>query len=126
MLLGIAAGLQILVAAANLPAKRILSLDADLSRLPLLPRQFYRVQHAYIVGILLFFGGVTIFRPSDIAPGGPLAAFLAVFWGARLVVQRFYYDPQVLRRHRWADTFFTLAFAFLTLVFAARAAGALP
>lgn len=119
-LLWVAGGLQLIIAAANLPAKRILALEADLAKLTPMVRQIYHVQHAYIVGILVFFGGLTLTRPLD----GPLAAFLALFWGARLVIQRCYYDPDLLRRHRAADVFFTLAFAYLTAVFAVVAAGA--
>jgi len=120
-LLWVAGGLQLVVAASNLPAKRILALEADLAKLAPMTRQIYHVQHAYIVGILVFFGGLTLTRPPD----GPLAAFLALFWGVRLIIQRFYYDRDVLRRHRAADVFFTLTFAYLTAVFAAAAAGAL-
>jgi hypothetical protein len=125
MLLWVAGGLQLVVAAANLPAKRVLSLDAELSKLSPILRQIYRVQHAYIVGLLVVLGGLSIGQASTLVLGGPLALFLAVFWGGRLAVQRLYYDPLVLRRHRAADVAFTLVFAYLTTVYALSSAGAL-
>ena len=124
--LWVAALLQLLVAAANVPAKRILSLETDLAKLTPMVRQIYRVQHAYIVGLLVFFAAIS----PLLASRGPLAAalsgMLALFWGARLLVQRLYYDPLVRRRHRAADVFFTLVFSALAAIFAAAALGGFP
>ena len=100
--LWVAGALQIVVAAANLPAKRILSLDAELAKLSPMARQIYRVQHAYIAGLLLFFAAIspllTAAGPLSVA----LSGMLAIFWAARLGVQVFYYDPETRRRHRVA------------------------
>ena len=122
-LLQIAGVLQLTVAAANLPAKRALALGSELARLSPIVRQIYTVQHAYIVWILLFFGGLALFDAPVFTGGGPWAAFLALFWGARLAIQRLYYDPEIKRRHRGADVFFTALFAYLTAVFALAATG---
>jgi hypothetical protein len=124
-LLWIAGAVQILVAGANLPAKRLLPIREDLARVSPIVRQIYHVQHAYIVAILLFFGALCFLRTGELAAGGPLPAFLALFWGARILVQRLYYDPEVRRRHRAADVGFTAAFAYLTAVFGAAALGGL-
>lgn len=122
-LLFIAGAVQVLIAAANLPAKRILAFDREIARLPPIVRQVHRVQHAYIVAILLFFAALCLLRPRETAADALLTGFLALFWGARLAVQRLYYDPEVRRRHRAADVLFTLCFAYLTAIFGAAAIG---
>jgi hypothetical protein len=120
-----AAALQLLVAAANVPAKRMLCLETELAKLTPMVRQIYRVQHAYIIGLLLFFAALS----PLLARGGPIAtllsAMLSLFWGARLAVQLLYYDPGVRRRHRAADVFFSLTFMTLAAIFAAAAIGGL-
>jgi uncharacterized membrane protein YjjP (DUF1212 family) len=122
-LLWAAGVVQLLVAAANLPAKMLLPIGPDLAKVSPIVRQIYHVQHAYIVGLLLFLSAVSVVCAREILSGGPWAALLSLFWGARLAVQVFYYDPAVRRRHRGADLFFTAAFAFLTTVFGAAAIG---
>ncbi len=124
-LLWTAGVLQAVVAAANLPAKRILSFESDLAKLSPIVRQIYRVQHAFIVGLLLFFAGISPLLGAATPLAVALSGMLSLFWGARLAVQRLYYDPVVRRRHRAADVFFTLCFAALAAIFAAAAAGGL-
>lgn len=116
---------QILIAAANVPAKRMLAFEADLVKLTPIVRQVHRVQHAYIVAVLLFFAGLCLLRPQETAADALLCGFLALFWGSRILIQRLYYDPEVKRRHRAADVFFTLCFAYLAAVFGAAAVGGL-
>lgn len=118
-----AGAVQLAIAGANFPAKKILPIGADLERVSPIVRQIYRVQHAYIVGLLVLLAAASALYAREILAGGPWAALLAVFWGARLLIQRFYYDPDVRRRHRAADVVFTLAFAYLTTIFAVAAAG---
>jgi len=124
-LLWVAGALQLIVAAANLPAKRILSMDSDLAKLSPIVRQIYHVQHAYIVGLLVFFAAISPLLGAGSPLAVSLSGMLALFWGARLAVQRLYYDPGVRRRHRAADVFFTLCFAALAALFAAVAIGGL-
>lgn len=122
-LLWIAGALQIGIAAANVGLARTLRLDDEFARLSPIVRDIARAHHAYIVGLLAAFGALSIAFAPDLASGSPLGASLsgglAVFWGARLVLQLFRYDPVVRRRHRLADVLFTLATAYLTAVFSA-------
>ena len=118
-----AAGLQALIALANLPLERRLQLEAELSKLGPIARQVFRVHHAYLVGLLLFFAGVTPFLGRKGALEEALSAMLAVFWATRLAVQRLYYDPGTRRRHRGWDALFPILFAALAALFAATAVG---
>ena len=54
------------------------------------------------------------------------SGFLAVFWGARVFVQAFYYDAELKRQNRAAHVFFLSAFVYLALVFTAAALGGRP
>jgi len=129
-LLRIAAVLQLAIAAANVPLARGLRLGRELAALPPIARQIYRVQHAYIVGILVAFAALTFFFAGDLAGGRPVGTFLsgvlACFWAARVPVQLFYYDAELRRKHRAADAAFTATFAYLAVVFAAAALRGAP
>ena len=123
--LWVAGALQFVVALAHLPAHRILALDREVAALPTTIRQIYRMQHAYILGLLVFFAGIS----PLLAVSGPLSvalsSMLALFWGTRLAAQRLYFDSALLRLHRAADLFYTLCFAALTAIFATAAIGGL-
>jgi hypothetical protein len=126
--LALAAGLQVLVVAANLPLRRILRFREEHARLSPIVRQIHEVHHAYLLGVLLLFAGVSFAYPAELAAPGlgrALAAAVAVFWGARVVVQRTLYGRAALRRHRTADLLFTAVFAFLAAVYGATALGGL-
>lgn len=128
ILLWIAGGLQLAIAAANLPLARILRFREEHARLSPLVRQIHEVHHAYTAGVLVLFAAVSLTFPSEIAGsalGRFLAGAIAIFWGARAVVQRTFYDRATLRRHRAADWGFTLVFVFLAAVYAAAASGGL-
>lgn len=130
MLMRIAGALQLGVAAANLPLTWLLRFGREHSRLSPIVRQIHMVHHAYLVGLLGLFAVLSIGYPSELTGGHGIGRFLsgalALFWGARLVVQRFYYDPRFLRDHRAGDALFSLVFTFLFGVYAASAAGVLP
>lgn len=121
--------LQFAVAAANLPLTWMLDFGREHRRLKPIVRQIHHVHHAYVVGLLVVFGTLSLGFPDELSGGGLLGRFLsgvlALFWGVRLIVQRFYYDREFLRRHRAGDVAFSLIFAFLSGVYAASAVGVL-
>jgi len=129
LILALAGILQLAIAAANLPLSWLLRFGREHRRLTPIVRQIHEVHHVCIVGLLVVFGAISLAFPSELAGGAGLgrclSAILAVFWGGRFLVQRFYYDRAFLRSHRAGDVAFSLIFAFLTGVYAASAAGAL-
>ena len=129
LILMLAGALQLGVAAANLPLTWILRFGREQRRLSPIVRQIHQVHHVYVVGLLVVFGAISLAFPDELTGGGGLGRFLsgvlAVFWGARLAVQRLYYDREFLRHHRAGDAAFSLIFAFLCTVYAASAAGVL-
>jgi hypothetical protein len=129
MLLRLAGALQLGVAVANLPLSRMLRFGEEGARPTPIVRQIHRVHHVYMAGLLVVFAVASALFPEDLASGGGLGRFLSVvlalFWGARLLVQRLYYDPAFLRAHRRGDVVFSAIFAVLFGIYAACAAGGL-
>jgi len=99
------------------------------ARLTPIVSQIHRVHQVYMAGILVVFAAISALFPEDLASGVGLGRFLcivlALFWGARLAVQRLYYDREFLRAHRWGDVCFSAIFAALFGIYAAAAAGGL-
>jgi len=128
-MLMLAGALQLGVAAANLPLTWMLRFGREQRKLAPIVRQIHQVHHVYVVGLLVVFGAISLAFPDELTGDRGLGRFfsgvLAVFWGARLAVQRLYYDREFLRRHRAGDVAFSLVFAFLCAVYAASAAGVL-
>ena len=116
-LLWTAGVLQLCVAAANVPAARVLRLREEFGRLSPLPRHIAFTHHAYIAGLIAAFGALCLLFAPELASGRPLPLFLdallALFWGARAGLQLFVYDPEIRRRHRAADVAFSCVFVYL-------------
>lgn len=116
---------QWIIAAANvfIPAK--LQYAENIARMSRIVRQVFIVHAAYIVGVLVGFGALCWWVAPELAAGGTLGravcAFLAVFWGARVPIQLFYYDDAVRRQNRLAHVGFSLAFGYLAGVFTTAA-----
>jgi hypothetical protein len=129
LMLRLAGALQIAVAAANVPLTWMLRFGREQRRLTPIVRQIHQVHHVYLVGLLVVFGALSLAFPEELTGGGGLGRFLsgvlALFWGARLAVQRLYYDRDFLRHHRTGDIAFSLIFGFLCAIYAASAAGVL-
>jgi hypothetical protein len=127
--LRVAGALQLVVAAANIPLTWLLHFGREHARLTPIVRQIHQVHHVYLGLLLVVFAAVSLAFPGDLAAGAGLGRFvsavLALFWGARLAVQRLYYDRDFLSRHRLGDIIFSAIFAVLFGVYAAAAAGAL-
>lgn len=68
--------------------------DEELASLPRLLRQMCNVYQAYTGVTIAALGLVSLFCAPDLASGIPLAravcAYIALFWGARLLLQRTY------------------------------------
>jgi hypothetical protein len=127
-LLVLAGVAQLGIAVANAFLAKEIRLDAEFARLSPIARDIARAHHAYLVGVLVAAGLLCLAFPGPLT-STPLGAFLsgslALFWGARLWLQLFRYDPETRRRHRVADLVFTAAAAGLTGVFLASLGRAL-
>lgn len=97
----------------------------EMAGLSLLNRQIFTV-HAWFLCLMLGqFGLLALCLASSLLEPTPLARAitggLAVFWLLRLVLQWFYYSPQIWRGHRFYTVMhgvFTALWTFLTVTFA--------
>ncbi len=126
-----AAGIiQWVIAAANLfiPAK--LEYGENLTKVSTIVRQIFIVHAVYIVGVLVGLGALSVWFAPELASGQGLGRFLsllmAMFWVPRIFVQLGYYDNRVKQRNRLAHYFFTLLFAYLSVIFTLAAGRVIP
>lgn len=125
---GAAIHFAILTASALTP--KALDWNTILAPLPELIRRMFWVYGAFIVLVIIGLGTLTACFAPDMAAGDPLgralAAFVAIFWAARLGVQWFVFDarPFLTRPlYRIGYQMLTVAFITLVLIFTAAAAG---
>ena len=117
----IAGAVQFAIGLANLPLASRLQYRKNLAGASEIVRQVFYVHAAYIVLVVLGFAALSLLFPSELVSGRPLgrflSTFLAIFWLLRVPIQLFYYPVEIRRQNRLADVIFTVAFAFLALVF---------
>ena len=117
----IAGVLHLVVASANVFAFGKFRYLEHLQKVPLVLRQVFLVQNAYVmlvqVGlarVFLVFGRELI---SGRAMSRAIGGFLALFWGTRVLLQLFYYDRELRRANRVFDVLFILADGYLAITF---------
>ena len=117
----IAGAVQLAIGLANLPLASRLQYRKNLAGASEIVRQVFYVHAAYIVLVVLGFAALSLLFPDELVSGRPLgrflSTFLAVFWLLRVPIQLFYYPAEIRRQNRLADVIFTVAFAFLAVVF---------
>jgi hypothetical protein len=111
----------ILSASASVP--RVFDWRKNLAGLPPFLRRLFWVYGAFIVLVIVAFGTLTLRHAGAMAAGEPvarsLAAFIAIFWLARLLVQWFVFDPRpFLTSPLLAAGYHALTLAFLYLAVA--------
>ncbi|MGV3658538.1 MAG: hypothetical protein ACO1TE_00085 [Prosthecobacter sp.] len=108
----------ILIASFMVP--RALDWKTNLASLPPFLRSLFWVYGAFIVLAIAGMGTLTLLHAGAMAVGDPvarsLAAFIAVFWSARLGVQFFIFDATEFLTSRWRR----LGYHVLTLAFIAQ------
>lgn len=118
--LSVAGILQVSLAFAHLGFGRHLGWKDDLARLSLVNRQIFQV-HTFFIGlVLVLFGLLDLLAGKLLLDGSVLARSvsggLAVFWGARLFVQWFVFDPRLWKGKRFetaVHALFTLLWTWL-------------
>ncbi len=124
---------QLALAAASLAIPRVLGWREETARLRPLTRRVFWTYAAYIWVFHLTFGTVSAFAPDLLLDGTPLAigvcAFIAVYWGARLVIQFAWFrrgEVVTSLRDRLAEAALVTLFVYLTVVYATAAVVAGP
>lgn len=113
--------LHVLLVVANFWLPRMIRLHENLERLDGFVRELFLVQNAYIRLVLLAFAGLCFLFASDLsgatALGQACSGFMAFFWGARVLVQLFFYDRALKRQHPVFNLTFLGAFIYLASTF---------
>jgi hypothetical protein len=117
---------QIILILASLAIPRVLRWHEDVAKVRPLTRQVFWTYAGYIWTTNLCFGLLSALRPNWLLDRSPLAAcvsgFIALYWGARVVIQFTYFDrsdaPQG-RHVRLAEAALVGLFISLTLIYGA-------
>jgi hypothetical protein len=113
--------LHLAVASANIFAFGKFRYLQHLRTVPPVLRQVFLVQNAYIMLVQAGFALLCFFFAGELTSGRglgqALAGFLAVFWGARVLLQLFYYDRELRRANRLFDVLFLIGDGYLAAVF---------
>ena len=121
----VAGALHLLVASANVFAFGRFRYLEHLRKVPLVVRQVFLVQNAYIMLVQVGFALLCFFFAGELTSGRPpgraLAGFLAVFWSSRLLLQLCYYDRDLRRANRLFDVLFLVGDGYLAAVFSLAA-----
>jgi hypothetical protein len=87
---------QLAIVLGSLRIPHVLRWGDDVAKLRPLTRQVFWTYAGYIWGTNLCFGLISTLAPGWLIDGSPLAAavtaFIAVYWGVRVVIQFVYFD----------------------------------
>jgi len=122
----IGGGLHFLTLIASAMVPKTLDWRGELAKLIPFLRTLFWVYGAFIVLTILAFGIMSLVNYKAMAAGESLEArsicvFIAVFWGARLVVQLFFFDACEYLTNRFLKVGYhslTLTFAFQMFAYA--------
>ncbi|HEX5135773.1 MAG TPA: hypothetical protein VFY93_02295 [Planctomycetota bacterium] len=114
---------QLALAAGSLAIPRVLGWREETRKLARLTRQVFWTYAGYIWGTNVLMGALSALAPALLLDGTPLAravcGYVALYWGARLVIQLFWFDRSVATTPtlRLADAALTALFLFLTATY---------
>ncbi|MBA60891.1 MAG: hypothetical protein CMJ76_00855 [Planctomycetaceae bacterium] len=115
---------QLAIAIGSLAIPATLNWANDVAQLRPLTRQVFWTYAAYIWTTNIFFGIISISFPMELTSGGNIAMalslFIAVYWGARVVIQFTYFDrsdaPSGMK-YTLAEILLVTTFIFLTIIY---------
>lgn len=124
LLLRLAGLIQFAILSASALTPRVLDWRTNLAPLDPFIRRLFWTYGAFIVLVIVSFGTLTLLDARAMAAGEPvarsLAAFIGIFWLARLLVQLFVFDCRAFLTTRLLKAGYhclTLAFVSLTLIY---------
>jgi hypothetical protein len=124
LLLQLAAALQLLILIASASTPRVLDWRKNLAVLHPFLRKLFWVYGVFVVMVIIAFAVLTFRHADAMAAREPVARslclFIAIFWGARLLVQFAIFDARPFLTNWFYKTGFhalTIIFAFLTFVY---------
>jgi hypothetical protein len=113
----------------NLFVPRRFHWSEELARLSLLNRQIFQVHAMFLILLLAMFSallltcGPALLEPTRLSRA--ILIGLTIFWTLRMLMQWFYYSPEIWRGHRFNTAMhcvFSLTWVYVSAVFAAALA----
>ena len=124
LLLQVAAAVQLFILIASASTPRVLDWRKNLAVLHPFLRKLFWVYGVFVVMVIIAFAVLTFRHADAMAAREPVARslclFIAIFWGARLLVQFAIFDARPFLTNWFYKTGFhalTIIFAFLTFVY---------
>ena len=124
LLLQLAAAVQLLILIASASTPRVLDWRKNLAVLHPFLRKLFWVYGVFVVMVIIAFAVLTFRHADAMAAREPVARslclFIAIFWGARLLVQFAIFDARPFLTNWFYKNGFhalTIIFAFLTFVY---------
>ena len=124
LLLQLAAAVQLLILIASASTPRVLDWRKNLAALHPFLRKLFWVYGVFVVMVIIAFAVLTFRHADAMAAREPVARslclFIAIFWGARLLVQFAIFDARPFLTNWFYKTGYhalTIIFAFLTFVY---------
>ena len=124
LLLQLAAAVQLLILIASASTPRVLDWRKNLAVLHPFLRKLFWVYWVFVVMVIIAFAVLTFRHADAMAAREPVARslclFIAIFWGARLLVQFAIFDARPFLTNWFYKTGYhalTIIFAFLTFVY---------
>jgi len=109
------------IMAANIPLPGRLRVRERLAGVPRFVRQIFYVHWVYIVIVLGMFAALCFGFARELAGasglGRFLSGFMAGFWLLRILLQIFYYDPEIRRENRMLDLLYVTSLIVLVVIF---------
>ncbi len=110
----------------NVDVPRRFNWSEELARVSLLNRQIFRVHSIFLVLLLAMFSVLLLTSASSLLERTRLSRAvlvgLTIFWALRMLMQWFFYSPQIWRGHRFKTAMhyvLSATWIYVTAVFAA-------
>lgn len=124
VLVRLAGYMQAGVVVGSLAVPYLLEWRKELHSVRTLIKQVFWTYAAYILCTNSFFAAVSIFLAPKLTDGSELATalcvFIALYWGARILIQFLYFDKKGLPRggiYRYGEWLLTFCFVYFTVVY---------
>lgn len=115
--------LFILLALIHVIFPRYFKWKEELAGLSLINKQMMEVHTFFIALVVLLMGGLCVFFPLELQEttiGKAISAGLCIFWGLRLLIQIWWYSPQLWKGKLFESAIhvlFTIFWIWCTLLF---------
>ncbi len=110
------------ITAANFFAPEKMRWRENLEKTETVFRQVFVIHCVFLLACVMAMALLCLLAPQMLLGNGlgrALVGFMALFWGARVLVQIFYYEPSIKRQFPFFNLLFTTAFTYLAMIFSA-------